>query len=204
MELYQHRSYARCISEGYGFLAKNVWKVCKAMTPYYIAFSLLLVLSNAVNTHANVSILAGWQIDLEEVLVAVILGVLCFIAYIVCLVRLYNFFKQECGIVGKRKIYVGKVCKAIFRHFGKVLGTTLLALFILVVMSLVVYLPYITSMYAYFSSVESQVNFGDAAIIPLSGLTLMIISCTLCYTTINIMSVGFYASLMFLYGSIKR
>ena len=203
MTLYQQRSYARCISEGYGFLAKNVWKVCKVMTPYYIVFSLLLTLSNAVNTHANVSILANRPIKFEEVIIAVILTVLCVVAYITCLTKLYNFFKKECGIKGKHKIRWGKAIKATFRHLGKVIGTTLLSLFILVVLSLVVYIPYVVSMYAYFTSVEAQVNYGDMADIPTSGIALMIASCTICYTIINIVSVGFYASLMFLYGSVR-
>ena len=201
--LYTYRSYAKCISEGYTFLAKNVWMVTKVMGPYFLVFSLIFVLSNAVNTHANVEILAGKQIYLEEVVAAIALTLLALVAYIVAIMRLYRMFKRLCGIKGKRKIYIKKVCKAIFHHFGKVLGTTLLALFILVVMSMVVYLPYIISTYAYFSSVEGQINFGDTAIIPTSGFVMMIVACTLCYTIINIMSVGFYASLLYLYGSIK-
>ena len=204
MELYQQRSYAKCVSEGYGFLAKNVWTVSKTMTPYFIVFSLFFVLSNAVNTHANVSILANRPVTLEEVMIAIIVTVLWVAAYIICLVRLYRFFKKHCGIEGKRKIRFGKVIKAIFRHFGKVLGTTLLSLFILVVLSLLAYLPYMVSMYAYFSSVEAQVNFGDTATIPSSGLALMFFAGTFCYTIINLISVGFYASLMFLYGSIRK
>lgn len=204
MELYQQRSYAKCVSEGYGFLAKNVWTVSKTMTPYFIVFSLFFVLSNAVNTHANVSILANRPVTLEEVMIAIIVTVLWVAAYIICLVRLYRFFKKQCGIEGKRKIRFGKVIKAIFRHFGKVLGTTLLSLFILVVLSLLAYLPYMVSMYAYFSSVEAQVNFGDTATIPSSGLALMFFAGTFCYTIINLISVGFYASLMFLYGSIRK
>ncbi len=201
--LYTYRSYAKCISEGYAFLAKNVWMVTKVMAPYFLLFSLIFVLSNAVNTHANVEILAGKQIYLEEVVAAIILTLLTFVAYVVAIIRLYKMFKRLCGIKGKRKIHINKVCKAIFRHFGKVVGTTLLSLFILIVISMVVYLPYVISTYAYFSSIEGQVNFGDTAVIPTSGYVMMIVACTLCYTIINIMSVGFYASLLYLYGSIR-
>lgn len=202
-DLYTYRSYARCVSEGYKFLAKNLWMVCKVMMPYFFMFSLLCVLSNAVNTHTNVAYLAGLQIFLEEVIVAVVLVLLCIVAYVVAMMRLYSMFKRVCGIQGKRTIKWGGVAKAIFRHFGKVMGTTLLSLFVLLVLSAVVYLPYVVSIYAYFSSVEGQVNFGDTALIPTSGYVMMIAVCTLCYTIINILSVGFYASLMFLYGSIR-
>ena len=202
--LYTYRSYAKCISEGYTFLAKNVWMVTKVMAPYFLLFSLIFVLSNAVNTHANVEILAGKQIYLEEVVAAIILTLLAFVAYVVAIIRLYKMFKRLCGIKGKRKIHINKVCKAIFRHFSKVVGTTLLSLFILIVISMVVYLPYVISTYAYFSSIEGQVNFGDTAVIPTSGYVMMIVACTLCYTIINIMSVGFYASLLYLYGSVRE
>lgn len=202
--LYTYRSYARCISEGYTFLAKNLWTVCKVMVPYFLAFSIIFVISNAVNTHANVAILAGKQIYLEEVIVAIVFMVISIAAYIIAIIRLYKMFRQQCGIAGSRKIRWGKTLKAIFRHIGKVTGTTLLSLFILAVLSAVVYIPYIISLYAYFNSVEGQVNFGDTTAIPTSGLVLAFAICTLCYTIINIISVGFYASLMFLYGSIKN
>ena len=202
-DLYKDRSYARCVSEGYAFLAKNVWMVCRVIGPYFLVFSLVFVLSNAVNTHANVSMLAGKEIFLEEVIVAIVLTVLAVVAYIAALVRLYRMYKRLCGMEGKKKIHIYKVCKAVFRHFGKVIGTTLLALFILAAVSAVVYLPYVTSMYAYFSSVEAQVNFGDTATIPTSGYVMMVVACTLCYTIINIFSVGFYTSMLYLYGSIR-
>lgn len=202
--LYTYRSYARCVSEGYRFLAGNLWMVCKVMGPYFLVLSLLCVLSNAVNTHANVAVMADKPIYIEEVIVAVVLMVLCIIAYVVAMVRLYRMFKRLCGIKGKRTIRWGRVMKAIFRHMGKVVGTTLLSLFVLVVVSAVVYLPYVVSTYAYFSSVEGQVNFSDTAMIPTSGYVLMVAACTVCYTIINILSVGFYASLMFLYGSVRK
>ena len=173
------------------------------MVPYFFVFSLLCVLSNAVNTHANVAILAEKEVYIEEVIIAVVLMVLCFIAYVVAMVRLYKMYKNLCGITSKKTIKWGKAVKAVFRHLGKVTGTTLLSLFILIVVSAVVYLPYIVSTYAYFSSVEGQINFGDVALIPTSGYILMVLACTLCYTIINIISVGFYTSLLFLYGSIK-
>lgn len=202
--LYTYRSYAKCVSEGYRFLAVNLRTVCRVMAPYFLVFSLLCVLSNAVNTHANVAVMAGKQIYLEEVVLAGVLVVLCVVAYVVALMRLYKMFKRMCGITGKRTIRWGRALKAVFRHFGKVAGTTLLSLFVLAVTGAVVYLPYVVSTYAYFSSVEGQLNFGDTALIPTGGYVLMILACTLCYTIINILSVGLYASLMFLYGSIKR
>ena len=92
--LYTYRSYAKCISEGYTFLAKNVWMVTKVMGPYFLVFSLIFVLSNAVNTHANVEILAGKQIYLEEVVAAIALTLLALVAYIVAIMRLYRMFKR--------------------------------------------------------------------------------------------------------------
>ena len=47
-------------------------------------------------------------------------------------------------------------------------------------------------------------NFGDTALIPISGYVMMVVACTVCYTIINILSVGFYASLVFLYGSVRK
>lgn len=203
-DLYTYRSYAGCVSEGYRFLAGNLWMVCKVMVPYFLVLSLLCVLSNAVNTHANVAILAGEEIDVTEVIAAVVLAVLCLTAYVVAMVRLYRMFKGVCGIKGKRTIRWGGVMKTIFLHLGKVVGTTLLSLFVCFVLSMVVYLPYVVSTYAYFSSVEGKVNFGDTALIPISGYVMMVVACTVCYTIINILSVGFYASLMFLYGSVRK
>lgn len=202
-DLYIHRSYVRCVSDGYRWLAKNLAKVSKVMVPYFLCFSIVFVLSNAVNTHANVAILAGKQIFIEEVIAAIILGVLSFITYIVALARMLKMFKQMFGISAKLKGNIGRAIKGVFRHFGKVLGTTLLALFIACVLSVVVYLPYVVSTYAYFSSIEAQVNFGDTAEISNGGYAVMLATCAICYTIINIISVGFYASLLFLYGSLR-
>lgn len=177
--------------------------VCKVMGPYFLVLSLLCVLSNAVNTHANVAILAGKQIFIEEIIAAIVLTVLSVVAYVIAMVRLYRMYKQLCGISGKKKIHIKKVCKAILHHFGKVIGTTLLSLLIFFAISAVVYLPYVVSTYAYFSSVEGQINFNDTALIPTSGYITMIVAYTICYTIINIISVGFYTSLLYLYGSVR-
>ena len=55
MELYKERSYARCIAEGWGFLGKNLWKVVKIMSPWYVVCALLYAIVNACSIYLNVA-----------------------------------------------------------------------------------------------------------------------------------------------------
>ncbi|MBQ0048241.1 MAG: hypothetical protein KBT33_12205 [Prevotellaceae bacterium] len=209
--LYAQRSYVKCISEGYKFLADNLMMVIKVMTPYFLIASVMLVMFNAVNTHVNVSDMAGQDIELWEVVVDAVLLILVVLAFAFAYRRMYVMFKRLCansvkpetGDTEKAKPSYKKMCKTFFKYFGKIVGTSLLSLFGVVVMSAVVYLPYVVATYAYFGSVEGEVNFGDTVLIPTYGYIMMFVVCTLCYTIINIFSVAFFATLLFLYGDIK-
>ena len=55
MELYRERSYARCIAEGWGFLGKNLWKVIKIMSPWYVVCAFLYAIVNACSIYLNVA-----------------------------------------------------------------------------------------------------------------------------------------------------
>lgn len=208
--LYTQRSYVRCISEGYKFLADNLMMVIKVMGPYFLVASALLVMFNAVNTHVNVAAAAGWEIGLGEVVADMALLLLVIVAFGFSYRRMYVMFKRLCAnsvkpenITEDAKPSFKKACKTFFRHFGKIVGTSLLSLFGVIVMSVVVYLPYVVATFAYFGSVEGEVNFGDTVLIPTYGYVMMFVACTLCYTIINFFSVAFFATLLFLYGDIK-
>lgn len=223
--LYTQRSYVRCISEGYKFLADNLMMIIKVMGPYFLVASALLVMFNAVNTHVNVADVAGKEIGLWEVVADMALLLLIVVAYGFAYRRLYVMFKRLCansvkqenitenaegndgkstsGEVADATVNPVKAYKTFFRHFGKIVGTSLLSLFGVIVMSVVVYLPFVVATYAYYGSVEGEVNFGDTVLIPTYGYIMMFVACTLCYTIINFFSVAFFATLLFLYGDIK-
>lgn len=89
-----------------------------------------------------------------------------------------------------------------FRHKGKILGVTMLAMFLFAVASMVLLLPGFVSTEAYLSSVEGRVNFGDSVLIPTYGYVFMVVVSTVSYTLANILSVSVVASLMYLHGDI--
>lgn len=200
--LYKQRSYARCVSEGFGFLADNLKMVTKVMGPYFLIASVLLVMYNAVNTHVNVSDLAGKEVAMEEVIADIALLILVIAAYSLAYRRMYIMFKRLCSASVKPN-NINKVYKLFFGHLGKITGTSLLAIFGVIVMSAVMYLPFIIATNTYLGSVEAEINFGDTIQIPTYGYVVMFVVCTLCYTVINLFSVAFFATLLFLYGDMK-
>lgn len=200
--LYKQRSYARCVGEGFGFLADNLKMVTKVMGPYFLIASVLLVMYNAVNTHINVSDLAGKEVATEEVVADITLLLMVVVAYCLAYRRMYIMFKRLCS-TSEKSHNINKVYKIFFGHLGKITGTSLLALFGVIVMSAVMYLPFVIATNTYLGSVEAEVNFGDTIQIPTYGYVMMFVVCTLCYTVINLFSVAFFATLLFLYGDMK-
>lgn len=97
MSLYEHHSYAKCIGEGFWFLAKQLLLISKVMLPYYTIAALFQVLSSAINTKLNVTMLAGGQVEMSEVMVAVLFYVLFCVAIIIASARLFLFYRRIHG-----------------------------------------------------------------------------------------------------------
>lgn len=89
-----------------------------------------------------------------------------------------------------------------FHNKGKILFLTIWSVFLLVLACTIILLPGIVAIKAYLCSMEGIINFGDTAIIPASGYTLITIVGTIATTFCCFMTVAFYASLMYLFGDI--
>lgn len=89
-----------------------------------------------------------------------------------------------------------------FQYWGRMLGVVLFALFLFVVASLILCLPYVAAVYTYFASIEGQVNFGDSVDIPTSGYIGMMLLCVLAYSLIFLFSVFFQTAVLLKYGDI--
>ncbi len=100
MELYKERSYARCIAEGWGFLGKNLWKVIKIMSPWYIVCALLYAVVNACTIYLNVAEQAHTAVDIEYVYVGLAAFGFVILLSILAQGRLYLMF---CRMSGKEK-----------------------------------------------------------------------------------------------------
>lgn len=105
--------------------------------------------------------------------------------------------REELASFSFRKAYVKG-----FRHKGKILGVTSLSAFVVFVGSLVLLLPGIISVQAYFSSVEGAINFNDQALISTTSYACMFIISTMAITLVHVLAVTFHASLLYLHGDI--
>ncbi|MBR2185327.1 MAG: hypothetical protein IJ897_07910 [Prevotella sp.] len=100
MELYRERSYARCIAEGWGFLGKNLWKVIKIMSPWYVVCALLYAVVNACSIYLNVADQANTEVQMEYVYVGLTAFGIVILLSILAQGRLYLMF---CRMSGKEK-----------------------------------------------------------------------------------------------------
>lgn len=100
MELYKERSYARCIAEGWGFLGKNLWKVVKIMSPWYLVCALLCAVVNACSIYLNVAEQAHTEVQIDYAYCGLTALVLVIILSILAQGRLYLMF---CRMSGKEK-----------------------------------------------------------------------------------------------------
>lgn len=89
-----------------------------------------------------------------------------------------------------------------FNNKGKLFGVALLSGFIILVASIVLMLPGIVSINAYFSSVEGAVNYGDDALIPTSGYVLMLIASTASLVAIHILAFIYHTAMLYVFGDI--
>lgn len=88
------------------------------------------------------------------------------------------------------------------QHWGRMLGVVLFSLFLFVIASLILSLPYVAAVNTYFASVEGQVNFNDPIDIPTSGYIGMMLLCVLAYSLIFLFSVFFQTAILLKYGDI--
>ena len=100
MELYRERSYARCIAEGWGFLGKNLWKVIKIMSPWYVVCAFLYAIVNACSIYLNVAEQAKTEVQMDYVYVGLTAVGLVILLSILAQGRLYLMF---CRMSGKEK-----------------------------------------------------------------------------------------------------
>ena len=88
------------------------------------------------------------------------------------------------------------------QHWGRMLGVVLFSLFLFVIASLILCLPYVTAVNTYFASIEGQVNFSDPIDIPTSGYVGMMLLCVLAYSLIFLFSIFFQTAVLLRYGDI--
>lgn len=88
------------------------------------------------------------------------------------------------------------------QHWGRMLGVVLFSLFLFVIASLILSLPYVAAVNTYFASIEGQVNFDDPIDIPTSGYIGMMLLCVLAYSLILLFSVFFQTAILLKYGDI--
>lgn len=88
------------------------------------------------------------------------------------------------------------------QHWGRMLGVVLFSLFLFIVASLILCLPYVASVYTYFASIEGQVNFDDPIDIPTSGYIGMMLLCVMAYSLIFLFGVFFQTAVLLRYGDI--
>jgi len=101
------------------------------------------------------------------------------------------------------KISFKQTLKKGWNHWGKILGVVLLSGLIVCVVNLLFMMPYTVATSAYLSSIEGKINFGDEALIPISGYATMLAVCTLCYAVMMLISVAHQTTMLYLYGDLK-
>ena len=111
---------------------------------------------------------------------------------------IYTFYHRM--MAQKEKISFKELYKRGWEKRGKTFGVTALGLFILVASTVILLLPGIISIEAYFSNVEGSVNFNDTTFIPHSGYAAMLIASTIAITIAHLFSVNFYTALLHVYG----
>lgn len=94
ISLFARHSFATCVSKGYAFLAKQLLLVSKVMLPYFTIASLLCVLSIAYNVKLNVAVVAQGMVSIEEVLSAMLLHTLAWLAAVVVTARMFLLFRR--------------------------------------------------------------------------------------------------------------
>lgn len=102
------------------------------------------------------------------------------------------------------RFYFRTALKKGFQHKGKIFGVAVLSGFILIIASIVLLLPAVVSVNAYFSSIEGAVNYGDEAIIPTSGFTLMLLASTASLVAIHILAFIYHTAMLYVHGDILK
>ncbi len=92
--------------------------------------------------------------------------------------------------------------RAAFHHKSKIFLLNLWMFFLWIISSMLILLPGIVCVYAYFRSVEGVINFGDTSYIPTAGYALMLLIGTLATTFCLLLQVPMYVANIYLFGDI--
>lgn len=130
--------------------------------------------------------------------IATLLIIIAAVVFLTPLVYTYYCRMMDCDKAGGFKLAYRKG----FSNKGKIFTVTLLSLFVVAVASVILLLPGIVSINAYFSSVEGQVNFGDTVLIPASGYVAMIVCSTVSLSFTCLLSMIMHTALLYLHGDI--
>ncbi len=122
----------------------------------------------------------------------------------------YTFYcrmMKPSGMIDEKNVSVEqfafrKAYKKAFHSKVKILSLTLWGGFLWGLTCVVLLLPGVVATEAYLSNVEETVNYGAYDLIPTWGYVLIIFVGTLALTFCAIMSVAYYASLMYLFGDV--
>lgn len=302
--LFSSHSLSSCINEGCMFLVRQLPMVSKVLMPYFTVASFLSVLSIAYNIKLNVAVQAYSGVTLNEVIQAMVLYTLSWLAMVVAMSRMFLMFRRFVALEiplpedatatkwmmfrrtmvrtvqlawrslpytiwvlvinmpgfpiintymnyvdalswEKRALIIGATfilavllavvlapmiytffCRMMkpnrevsgvpdmkqfdflvayrkgFRNVVKILSLAVWGSFLLFIACAVILMPGIVATEAYLSSVEGSVTYGDTALIPAYGYTLMYIIGTIAVTLCGIFGVAYAISLLHLFGDI--
>lgn len=128
----------------------------------------------------------------------IILVLIC-LAIIFALPLVHTFYHtmMKNGEGGFRKQY-----RAAFRYKGKTFSVIIMAGILTSLLTFTPFMPAAVSYLAYSSSINNLLFYDDPVIITSSGYTLMFIASVISTTVCTLISITYYASLLFLYGTI--
>lgn len=94
ISLFARHSFASCIRKGHSFLVKQLPLVSRVMLPYYTVASLFATLFLAYNTKVNVMVTVNGMASLQDVVIAMGLYTIAWVASIIALGRLFLMFRR--------------------------------------------------------------------------------------------------------------
>ena len=103
---------------------------------------------------------------------------------------------------GQSTFSLKQATKVGLKHCGKIFGTTVLSLFMTIILCIIIAMPMIIVQEAYFSAVEGRVNFGDTALIPTSGYAIMAITVAVSYFLMFFVGIINQTAWLYLYGDL--
>ncbi len=153
------------------------------------------------------SLSTSWQVFLAIITLGLVIALIIFLAplvhcYFCAVMRPTDIPDDTEGKALFQEYSFRNAYKAGLRSSGKIIGVTLLGVFIISIASIVPFLPGIISLKAYLSGVEGNLVFGDTTIIPASGYFFMIFFSTIAFAFVELLSITVITATLYLHGDI--